>query len=413
MSSTKKTGNNFFPPATVSRSKAKEIMGHVLLAPLFSVSPLDSDKVNDTLLRVFDRVETADARAPAAPVMQAVMQEVLRGLSFATDTMADDEAHRFDGICRAGIKIAQGIDERSAKSHSRPSYHNRLHYAHVVLCGLMIGRANQALARNCHDLHIPVLSISDMALDAVIHASHDVGHNGGSNDIEGRYTPMYLETISWNEAQPILDECGVTKDDQNIVKAAILGSDPMLPSQIVKTAYRRHFGLGNDRISAMEARGILYPEIGKFNTSEKDELTWLLEFLLSNPKATFHAAKMGAADLFPSFGLGTEHSIRQSRRLNPEFVRQGKPPLVDVTGRPVPGAQMFALLSIVGATQDRQTGGWRTNFITPGASLIGNPSAMAIQMSAEKAMGPDGVGKLVNFLGLRSRQHDHHAPRLS
>lgn len=346
------------------------------------------------LAHMCDWVEQADQEYRDKAVMARTMQAVFDHLRPHVDT---NEQKRFDALENAAAEIAAHIDV--ANISNRPSFHNRGHFLFVQICGRIIDQLNNDVIRQLgHEMTLPVLSPCDMACSAVIDLLHDLDHTGETNGAGENYQPMKLESMAIEHAMPILQEHGVGQSDINMIRAAVLASDPGLPKEIMRGAYDWHF---TTRSKALPDPVIWMEKFSGFDPATQKQLAELTSTLYGDQKAAFLAARLGDADLFASFGMDEGRSRLETQKLDEEFHENGAGMLCDEQGNPLPQARLFALLKILGGRHSPFGGMFEVGFTTPGAQLLGGDNARQFQEDAQQMLGVEGAGKLYQMIGLR------------
>jgi hypothetical protein len=127
-------------------------------------------------------------------------------------------------VARCGQAVAHLLElegERLHRQGREPQYHNRLHMADTLVCMTLLLKAQRTFqARPTAQGH----RHEWLALLAML--AHDLLHDGTINQY-----PAQLESRSAQALQPLMQQHGLTEQDQRVVRHLILKTDPLCVRQ--------------------------------------------------------------------------------------------------------------------------------------------------------------------------------------
>ena len=176
------------------------------------------------------------------PGLAKVLDSALRQLG---QDPQKSSSPRIEALRQCAFEVAQIIDEKSEQSaaaQTEPPYHNRLHFADVLVgltCLLLQMRPSVKVLRS------DALSVAEWrAILAVV--AHDWQHPGAINQF-----PAQIESFTVAQLRPLMHQAGLDVEDQEVVARLILQTDP----RCVKTSHEgilsRPFDLSDERCMAV------------------------------------------------------------------------------------------------------------------------------------------------------------------
>jgi len=130
----------------------------------------------------------------------------------------------------ASVLLGESVDSKplekacnAAEKHSANPYHNEHHNREVTLVTSLL------LINHIRKGNKAGFKIRDARNLLMAASIHDLGHDGGSNTVNGTYYPLRLEMNSFRLGEILWQGLDVNKEDLNFIRACIIPTDVSKP----------------------------------------------------------------------------------------------------------------------------------------------------------------------------------------
>jgi len=165
----------------------------------------------------------------AWPGLNVVLDSALRRLGQDPEKASGP---RSEAMRACAFEVARRIEAKApalAKRRSEPAYHNRLHFADVLVAlTFLLLQAREGRNSN-HPAALRTDALSETEWQTILTVvAHDWQHPGAINQF-----PTQIESVTVSKLLPVMKKMGVNRQDQEVVARLILKTDP----RFVKTSH--------------------------------------------------------------------------------------------------------------------------------------------------------------------------------
>lgn len=194
-------------------------------------------------------------------------------------------------------------------SHEDNGYHDNHHFREVTAANIRLLATNEELAAK-GEAGAPLLDTEAIAKSLTAAVSHDQGHDGTGNNVDGVHVPYRLEQISIDTVTPLMEMAGMAQEDVKDVATMIYVTDVSAEK------------------GGTSPHGHMKAILESAQTGADVDLSTIpaeLHDLASNPDLLQQAAMLSDADLSPSAATTYDFNQRMTVNLNKEvpFIKPG------------------------------------------------------------------------------------------